>query len=119
MKEKINNIKKLLDINGGRSAYEHTVAQTIEAIHHIVPNFNGVLLPEEMDEIINDIYQTVIPIYDRNFTNEQIIELIQFFETDIGKIYLSKMGIVAMESMQVGKKHGEIIYNILNKKSNN
>lgn len=117
MDTKINNIKKLLDLNGGRSSYEDSIIQTIEAINHLIPNFNGELKKEDFNEIMDDIYKTIIPIYDENFTNEEILGIIEFFQTDIGKVYLAKMGRVAMESMQIGKKHGELIYNKLMEKS--
>jgi hypothetical protein len=117
MKSKTDNIKKLLDLNGGRSSYESSIVQTIEAISHLIPDFNGELKEEDFNEIIDDIYETVIPIYDENFTDEEILGLIDFFQTDIGKIYLKKMGKVAIETMQIGKKHGELIYNKLKEKS--
>lgn len=114
--EKIINIKKLLDMNGGRASYEKTVLQTIDAIQHLVPDFTGELKQEEMDEIIDDIYQTIIPIYDKHFTNEEILGIIDFYCSDLGKVYLSKMNVVTMECMMIGRKHGEIVYNKLSKK---
>lgn len=117
--EKITNIKKLLDMNGGRNSYEKTVLQTIDAIQHLIPDFTGTLEQYEMDEIIEDIYQTIIPIYDKNFTNDEILGIIEFYCSDIGQVYLSKMNIVTMESMLIGRKHGEIVYKKLSKKSDN
>lgn len=117
--EKINNIKKLLDMNGGRISYEKTVLQIIDAIKHLIPDFTGKLRQDEMDDIIDDIYETVIPIYDKYFTNDEILGIIDFYNSDLGKIYLSKMGAVTMESMLIGQKHGEIVYNKLTKKSDN
>jgi len=107
-KDKNTNILKLLELNGGNASTEKSVSDIIEAIKHLVPDFN----PDRVDmkDILNEIHKELIPIYDKYFTNEEILGIIEFYKTPIGKSYLTKMGGVALESMQVGNKYGEIIY---------
>lgn len=116
MSDKIENIKLLLELNGGTKSYRDSILSIIEGIKHLIPNFNGV---DEniINEILEDINSQIIPIYDKYLTNEEVIGIIEFYKTPIGKVYLSKMGAVALESMQVGNKYGEIIYNKLIEKS--
>ena len=114
MKDKIENIKELMELNGGKKSYENSIMGIIDSIKHLVPNYeDGKFKSEDLNDIIEDIYAQVIPIYDKNFTNEEIVGIIEFFKTPIGKSYLSKMGAVALESMHIGNKHGEIVYNKL------
>ncbi len=120
MEDKIENIKTLLELNGGKKSYEDSVMDIIDAIKHLIPNFKDEnIKPEDINDIIEDIYFQIIPIYDKYFTNEEILGIIDFFKTSIGKVYLSKMGIVALESMHIGNKHGELVYNRLMKINGN
>ncbi len=111
MEEKIKNIKTLLELNGGTKSYENSAITVINAVKHLIPNYKEENV--DIEDVIKDIENEIIPIYDKYFTNEEILGIIEFYKTDLGKTYLSKMGIVAMESMQVGNKYGEIIYNKL------
>lgn len=111
MKNKIENIKILLEINGGSKSYEKSIFTIIDAIKHLVPNYKDEnLKSENITDIINDIQDQIIPIYDKYFTNDEILGIIEFYKTPIGEMYLNKMGAVAIESMQIGNRYGEIIY---------
>lgn len=111
MEEKIKNIKTLLEVNGGSKANEKMAKDIIDSIKHLVPNFNDEnVKPDDIKDIVEKIQDETIPIYDKYFTNEEILEIIEFYKTPIGKVYLSKMGIVTLESMKVASKYGEIIY---------
>lgn len=111
MENKIDNIKKLLEFNGGTKSYEKSIFTIIDAIKHLVPNYRDEnLKTENITDIVNDIQDQIIPIYDKYFTNDEILGIIEFYKTPIGQIYLTKMGAVAIESMQIGNNYGEIIY---------
>ena len=111
---KIKNIKILLELNGGSKSYEESAITIINAIKHLVPDFKEEnVKPEDIKDIIEDIQNEIIPIYDKYFNDEEIMGIIAFYKTQLGKIYLSKMGTVALECMQVGNKNGELIYNRL------
>lgn len=114
MEEKIENIKLLLKINGGTKSYEEATLDIIDSFKHLIPNYTDEkLTPEFLKEIVSEIENGIIPIYDKYFTNEEIVGIIDFYNTPIGKIYLSKMGVVTIECMKIGNKYGEIIYNKL------
>jgi hypothetical protein len=114
MNEKMQNIKNLLEINGGTKSNENIAISIIDSIKHLIPNFNSdKIKPDDIKDIVEDIQKETIIIYDKYFTNEEILEIIEFYKTPIGKIYLSKMGIVTMESMKTASKYGEIVYNRL------
>jgi len=108
---KIQNIRNLLEINGGTKSNENAAISIIESIKHLIPNLNvDEVKPEDIKDIIDDIQNETIPIYDKYFTNQEILDIIEFYKTPIGKVYLNKMGTVAMETMKIGSKYGEIVY---------
>jgi hypothetical protein len=111
---KLENIKKLLELNGGDKANEKTAQSIIDSIKHLVPDFkNENVKPSDIKDIVDTMQNETIPIYDKHFTDEEILGIIDFFNTPIGKIYLSKMSTVVMETMQVSSKYGEMVYNRL------
>lgn len=106
---KIDNIKTLFDINGGIKSYENSILNIIDAVKHLIPNYKE-LEQDDLTNLTNEILNEIIPVYDKYFTDEEILGIIEFYKTDIGKAYLNKMGIVTMECMQISNKMGEIIY---------
>lgn len=114
MSDKIENIKELLKLNGGVNSFHDSAITIIDAIKHLVPNFDQEKFTiEDLNSIISGIEDQVIPIYDKHFTNEEILGIIEFFKTDVGNSYLHKMSVVALETMQIGNKYGELVYNKL------
>ena len=50
-----------------------------------------------------------IPIYDKNFSHEDIRGLIAFYQTPLGATLIEKLPVIAQESMAAGMKWGEEI----------
>jgi len=98
-------IRQLMFANGTIESHHHTIESIIETIRLVVPETIDITLADIAEDVLNEI----IPIYDNHFTEEQIIELIKFYKSDIGKTYLENMGSVAVESMKVGERMGTII----------
>jgi hypothetical protein len=57
-----------------------------------------------------DLVNLIIPIYDRNFTDEEVKQLIIFYSSPVGKKILEKMPPIMQECMQVGKNWGADLY---------
>ncbi len=55
---------------------------------------------------IEELSNQLIPIYDKYFTEKQLIKIIQFYESDIGKHVLSTKNQILEESMKVGEEWG-------------
>lgn len=77
-----------------------------EAIKAVTENIN-------YDELV-DLY---LPIYDKNFTHEEIKALIAFYNTPIGKKYIEKQPIIMEEGMKAGQAWGmKLAQKIMEKK---
>jgi hypothetical protein len=112
--DKIENIRTLLKLNGGEKSNENSAKAIISAMAHLVPDFKQEKVnPDNIKDIIEEIQKQIIPIYDKYFSNEEILGIIEFYKTPIGQAYLSKMGNITTESIEVGSKYGEIIYDKL------
>lgn len=103
--QKKSYIRQLMFVNGTIESHHHTIESIIETIRLVVPETIDITLADIAEDVLNEI----IPIYDKHFTEKQIIELIKFYKSDIGKIYLENMGDITIESMKIGEKMGSII----------
>ncbi len=72
--------------------------------------------PEVTDEIwdrfmsqveSSDFVELVVPIYAKYFTKDEIDQLIEFYDTPVGKKVISQMPMVLQESMAAGERWGE------------
>jgi uncharacterized protein len=105
--EKINNIKKLLDITGSKSLSQRIITQLINSLKAEYPQapakFWDTFIAEiKSEEMINEY----IPIYGKYFTNEEIEGIIAFYETPLGKKTLSVIPQISKESTAIGIKYG-------------
>lgn len=56
-----------------------------------------------------DLVDMLVPIYDRHLTHDEVISLIEFFQSPTGKKLVSIQPSVMKESMQAGQEWGEKI----------
>ena len=61
------------------------------------------------DMSLGKLVDMIVPIYNRHFTEEEINELIKFYESPIGKKMASVTPQIATEAMQVGMQWGSDI----------
>jgi hypothetical protein len=54
-----------------------------------------------------DLVNMVVPVYDRNFTAEEIEGMIVFYSSPLGQKVLAKLPVVMQESMQIGQDWGQ------------
>ncbi|HLG94600.1 MAG TPA: DUF2059 domain-containing protein [candidate division Zixibacteria bacterium] len=57
----------------------------------------------------NDLVEMLVPIYDRHLTHSEVVSLIEFFGSPVGKKLISIQPSVMKESMQAGQIWGEKI----------
>ena len=58
---------------------------------------------------VEELTSLIIPIYDKNYSDEDINQLIQFYQSPLGKKVISSMPQIMQESMQAGQVWGEKI----------
>jgi hypothetical protein len=105
--EKINNIKKLLDITGSRNISRKLITQLIDGLKSEYPQVPAKFWDAFMDELNpNKMIDEYIPIYSKYFTNEEIKGIISFYETPLGKKTLSVIPQISKESTATGIKYG-------------
>jgi uncharacterized protein len=112
------DIRKLLDMTGAKAL----ATQTMDGMQKsIKPLLAGSLPPGGYREKLVDLFfekfraraepqqiiDLIVPIYDKNFSHEEIRALMQFYQTPLGKKTLSVLPSIALESREAGEKWGQ------------
>jgi hypothetical protein len=104
---KIQNIKKLLEITGTKDLTQQIIAQMLDLMKAEYPqvpekfwdSFVAELRPDEMiDEFI--------PLYSKYYSNEEIKQLIAFYQTPVGKKTIAILPQISRDSSAIGLRYG-------------
>ncbi|MBK9247611.1 MAG: DUF2059 domain-containing protein [Ignavibacteria bacterium] len=110
--EKNKNIVKLLELNG-TSAFGEKVF--VEIVNALKKNYTSIpdAFWKNITKDISPVNMAIkaIPAYDKRFTNEEIKDLITFFQTPTGKKYIASNNEVGNDVKQLWKEWGETFTN--------
>lgn len=110
--EKEKAIRGLLDLSGVRSALKPAMQNMISIMKQQATDAQ---VPDEFweeftsDKNIDRFMELYIPIYDKHYTYQEILDISAFYRTPSGKSMIQKMPAVMAESMQVGSQLGQQI----------
>ncbi|TAE61442.1 MAG: DUF2059 domain-containing protein [Nostocales cyanobacterium] len=106
--EKINNIKKLLEITGAKAMTQQMLNDMFSTMKSQYPNLPANFWKAFIAEIKpDDIFNEYIPLYDKYFTDEEIKGMIAFYQTPLGKKTLNVLPQLTKDSTQIGIKYGK------------
>lgn len=85
----------------------------IQIFDQIMAQFSqsGMVRPELIEKLRaktnpGELVALIVPVYTKHLTNEEMSAMIQFYETPTGKSVVSKLPLIAQESMLVGQTWG-------------
>ncbi|MEH2163945.1 MAG: DUF2059 domain-containing protein [Nostoc sp.] len=104
------NIKKLLDITFTKNTFKYLISELLNNFKSEYPQapqkfwdtFAAELKP---DDLVNEI----IPLYKKYFTNEEIKQLIAFYETPVGQKAITTLPQIVQDSNLIGIKYGTAV----------
>jgi len=105
--EKIKDIKKMLELTGSGKMGIQVMQNLLTSFKKSFPDVDEKFWDDFMREIKpEDLDALIIPIYDKYYTEEEIKQLIKFYNSPIGKKSIDKMPAIMQESMEVGQNWG-------------
>ncbi|HWE31447.1 MAG TPA: DUF2059 domain-containing protein [Polyangia bacterium] len=105
--QKQKDIRKLLKITGSGELGAQVMSQMIGNMKKAMPQVPDKFWADFMKEVHTDeLIDLIVPVYDRNLTQNDVTELIRFYESPTGKKFVSVLPKVTQESMTVGEKWG-------------
>jgi hypothetical protein len=117
--QKQKDIRKLLKITGSGELGTQVMGQMIGSMKKAMPNVPDKFWGDFMKEVrTEELIDLIVPVYDRNLAQEDIKELIRFYESPTGKKFVSVLPKITQESMVVGEKWGRELAERVIKKLN-
>ncbi|MEO6228988.1 MAG: DUF2059 domain-containing protein [Ferruginibacter sp.] len=107
---KTDNIKKLLELTGSGNLGVQVAGNMITSFKQTytdVPDEFWDNFKKELDA--DAITNMVIPIYEKYYTETEIQQLIDFYQTALGKKVIANMPAIMQESMEAGRQYGQKI----------
>jgi len=106
--QKIKNIRKIMVLTGSGKLGIQVIQNMVTSFRTSYPNVDATFWDDFLKEVKpEDLVNMVIPVYDRNFTDEEIDGMLAFYSSAVGQKVLSKLPVVLQESMQVGQAWGQ------------
>jgi hypothetical protein len=104
---KQKDIRHLLQITGSGELGTQVMQQMITNMKQSFPKVPEAFWTDFMKEVhTNELVDLIVPVYDRNLTQDDVKQLIKFYETPTGKKFVSVLPKITQESMVVGQKWG-------------
>ena len=106
--EKTAHIKKLLDLTGSGKLGVQVIQTMITSFKQSTDSVPDKFWEEMAKEINADtMVSMVIPIYEKYYTDEEILQMIVFYETPVGKKVIATLPDIMKESMAIGQEWGK------------
>ena len=106
---------EMLEKSGGQKSFKTIVNHMFDSFTEIEQD-NGldepyleVLREKFLKTSIEDMVAMMTPIYKKHFSLSDIEELIEFYDSPVGKKFVEKSPLIIQESMIVGQEWGEKI----------
>lgn len=104
------DILKLMEVNGGAAGYDLVYDQMMAQFKMMKPNVPQLTWDmakhEVFDKEIAELKKQLVPVYQKNFTPAEVKQLIEFYQSPLGKKLVDGTTKVSKESMQIAQPWG-------------
>jgi len=106
--DKISSVRQLIHMTGGGELGVQIISQMISQYRQTMPNVPAKFWDKFMQEINPEgLVELMVPIYNRHFSQQEINELIKFYQSPLGVKLIQKLPAITQESFQAGQEWGE------------
>ena len=105
---KADLIRRLMAVSGSDTVGTQIMKQLLDTFRVQMPEVPGQFWDEfekEMDP--KQMVEMIVPIYDRHFVEQDLRDLIAFYETPTGRKLVSALPQITAESMAIGMEWGK------------
>ena len=100
-------IAKLLETMGSTQAMKTSVEYMINYYKQNNPQISSEYWDNASKHVdYDELVQKLIPVYSKHFTEQEIVDLLKFYNTSTGKKMIEKTPTILEESMEIGRKWG-------------
>lgn len=107
------SLKKLIQVSGTEIAYNGALNQMISMFKQqqskVPVEFWDEFTAEVNKDALNQLVNLILPIYQKHLTEADLLGIIAFYETPVGKKFAEKTPLITQESMLAGQEWGKQI----------
>lgn len=109
-KEKIQHIRKLIEVTIGNNIGKQIISNMLEITKQRYPKVPQEFWAQFEEEIdLNEFMELMIPIYEKRFTDEDIVTITNFYETPTGQKMIKSLPAVFKDASAMGQEYGQRI----------
>ena len=100
-------IAELLETMGSTHAMKTSFEYMINYYKQNNPQISSEYWDNSLKHVdYNELVQKLVPVYSKHFTEQEIVDLLKFYNTSTGKKMIEKTPTILEESMEIGRKWG-------------
>jgi hypothetical protein len=103
-------LKKMLDASGAEGSFKAAIKQMFDMFKQErkdVPDSIWSEFEKEFSKTsMDDLTEMLSPVYQKHMTENDLKQIIEFYQTPVGKKYAEKTPLITQQSMQVGQQWG-------------
>jgi uncharacterized protein len=103
-------LKKMFEVSGSEESYKAVIKQMFDMFKDQYPETERKIMDEMEGEFLktslDDLVEMLVPVYKKYMSEEELQELIKFYQTPVGKKYAKNTPAIMQESMQLGQQWG-------------
>lgn len=107
------SLKKLIQVSGTELAYKGALNQIISMFKQhqsqVPAEFWDEFSIEVNKDAVNQLVNLILPVYQKHLTEADLLGIIAFYETPVGKKFAEKTPLITQESMLAGQEWGKQI----------
>ena len=106
------DMKKLLEVSGTEANFKAIIPTMINSLKsnpafaNTLPDEFWAEFAKEAENSYSELMVQIVEVYKKNYTSEDIKQLIVFYESPIGKKSVQKMPLIQNECFQLGTEWG-------------
>ncbi len=106
--QKRADARELMELMGSAQIGKQVMDSMLEMMRPAFPNVPAEFWEQTEKEMTGEeLVELIIPIYLKNFTHEEILQLIEFYQTPLGRKLIAAQPAIVQESMVIGSEWGE------------
>ncbi len=106
-------LKKYFEASGSAEAFKTAVTSMMSNFKNMntqVPEeFWKEMENEMLKTSIDDLVALMVPVYKTHLSEQDLKEIIKFYESSVGKKLAQKTPVITQESMQAGQQWGQVV----------
>lgn len=103
-------LKKMFEVSGSEETFNVVISQMFTMFKgqykEVEQDTWSELEKEFTDTSMDDLTEMLIPVYQKYMTQDDLKELIKFYESPVGKKFAQSTPLITQESMQIGQQWG-------------